>query len=1003
MAHDGSVIIKIVGDDSNFSSTLKSLGSSAAGVMKVTAAGAVAATSAVAALGAAAINAYADYEQLVGGVETLFKESAGAVQEYAANAYKTAGMSANAYMETVTGFSASLLQSLGGDTEKAARVADMAITDMADNANKMGTSIEMIQNAYQGFAKQNYTMLDNLKLGYGGTKEEMERLLADAERISGISYDISSLNDVYEAIHVIQEEMGITGTTAAEASETIAGSVAAMKASWQNLMVGLGDSTQDFDALLSQFIESVGVAASNVLPRIEVVLSGIGKLIAGLVPQVVAAIPSMTNEFLPQMVDLGLEIMNTLVSGITDNSGAIVEGLITVFGTLGEGMVDLLPMMGDAAASLMVALADGLTDSLPDMVPVAVDTIGTLVASLSENAGTILSAGIEIIAALGEGLINALPNLIQTVPQIIINIADVINQNATKLLVSALELIVQLGIGLIQNIPVLVANIPAIIEAMVKAFFAFQWLSLGRSLITAVGNGVKAMTGSMRQAAADVSHALSGKIKELPAKLVQIGKDTIAGFVNGIRQAIPNAVKAAGEMSANVLSNVLSFFKIQSPSRVMKDKVGAMLVAGVAQGIRENKSEAVKAAEEMSRELLTAAEQYVEDKKFYNEMSLQDELAFWEEMKTMKEFAAEEQAKIDKKIYSAKEAILEEEKRLMEEHQAEIEAREKEIEASADRISGFAGLFDAVESKEVSGKELISNLESQMDAIERFRDNLAELQEKGVSGGLLEELSQMGPDAADEIEALNKLSEAKLDEYIAMYEEKQKAAEEIAKQFYSLGSDTVEELQAVGTENVSEGAGDQEETLIETTELLVETMLKTAESFEKDFADVGEMMMEGLAQGIKDNKRAVINAVVAVIKESIKKVRKMLGINSPSRVMAEIGRYMAQGVSVGWTDQMKNVSDVIGSSLSDGLESRMTNAYAKMRAAMNDGLYRLSGDVAVQAKGASNYTTNHNTTTEGDFIIQIEKIVNDGKGTVAGMMEEFEFIRRQKALAKGGA
>ncbi|MBQ8732928.1 MAG: hypothetical protein IJY76_00315, partial [Anaerotignum sp.] len=338
-----------------------------------------------------------------------------------------------------------------------------------------------------------------------------------------------------------------------------------------------------------------------------------------------------------------------------------------------------------------------------------------------------------------------------------------------------------------------------------------------------------------------------------------------------------------------------------------------------------------------------------------------------------------------------------------EEHQAEIEAREKEIEASADRISGFAGLFDAVESKEVSGKELISNLESQMDAIERFRDNLAELQEKGVSGGLLEELSQMGPDAADEIEALNKLSEAKLDEYIAMYEEKQKAAEEIAKQFYSLGSDTVEELQAVGTENVSEGAGDQEETLIETTELLVETMLKTAESFEKDFADVGEMMMEGLAQGIKDNKRAVINAVVAVIKESIKKVRKMLGINSSYRVMAEIGRYMAQGVSVGWTDQMKNVSDVIGSSLSDGLESRMTNAYAKMRAAMNDGLYRLSGDVAVQAKGASNYTTNHNTTTEGDFIIQIEKIVNDGKGTVAGMMEEFEFIRRQKALAKGGA
>lgn len=1003
MAENGSVVIKIKGDDNDFKSKLKSLGGAVSTTMKATAAAVGAASAGIAALGTACINAFADYEQLAGGVETLFKDSAELVHSYADNAYKTAGLSANAYMETVTSFSASLLQSLGGDTEAAAKYADQAITDMADNANKMGTGMELIQNAYQGFAKQNYTMLDNLKLGYGGTKEEMQRLLQDAEKLSGIKYDISSFADITEAIHVIQTEMGITGTTAKEASTTIQGSIASMKASWTNLMVGIADETQDFDALLGNFIESIGTVAENLLPRIGVVIEGMGELVAGLTPEIAAALPTLTNELLPELVELGVQAIGSLVQGIQENGDSLAEGALSIVGTLGEGIVELLPMIADTAASLMVSLADGITESLPEMVPAAVETIAALVEKLTANADTILQAGIDIVLALGEGLINALPQLIETIPQIVINIADVINHNATQMLGAALQLIMQLGVGLIQNIPTLLANIPAIIEAIVKAFFAFQWVSLGSNIITAIGNGVKGAGSTLTKAAADISTAFAGKVQELPVQLIQVGKNVVAGLVNGIKSAAPNLLQAAREMSANLLSNVKSLFKIQSPSKVMRDEVGAMLVAGVAQGIKENKSKAVQAAEEMSRELLAAAEQYAEDRKFYNEMTLQEEIDFWEEMKTLNEFSAEELAKIDKKIYSAKKAVLAEEKRLMEEHEAEVKKREQEIQSSADRISGFKGLFDAAESEEVSGKDLIANLESQMDAIERFRDSLTKLQEKGVSGGLLEELSQMGPDAADEIEALNKLSAAKLDEYIAMYKEKQKAAEEIAKQFYSLGSDTVEELQAVGTENVSEGAEDQEPVLEETTELLVETMLKTAESFEKDFVDVGEMMMEGLAEGIKDNARTVINAVVKVIKDSLKKVREMLGIASPSKVMAEIGRYMAQGIDVGWTEQMADVSESIGKSLSDGMENRMTNAYTRMRAAMDDGMYRLSGDIAVQAKGASNYTTNTTNNTEGDFVVNIEKIVNDGKGTVAGMMEEFEFIRRQKALAKGGA
>lgn len=278
----------------------------------------------------ASIEAYAEYEQLVGGVETLFKNSAGVVQQYAANAYKTAGLSANQYMETVTSFSASLLQSLGGDTQAAAEYADMAITDMADNANKMGSSIESIQTAYQGFAKQNYTMLDNLKLGYGGTKTEMERLLADAEKLSGVKYDISNLSDVYEAIHVIQTELGITGTTAKEASTTIQGSVASVKAAWQNLLVGLADDSQDFDGLVNNFVDSVVTAGDNLLPRIEKTLDGIAKLITALAPKIIPIIVEVIENNLPLLLNAAAEIVAVLAKGII----MAMPELLTVVGEL---------------------------------------------------------------------------------------------------------------------------------------------------------------------------------------------------------------------------------------------------------------------------------------------------------------------------------------------------------------------------------------------------------------------------------------------------------------------------------------------------------------------------------------------------------------------------------------------------------------------------------------------------------------------------------------------
>lgn len=299
------------------------IGSAAVKVGKVVAAGMAVGGAALVAIGKQAVESYAEYEQLAGGVETLFKESADTVMQYAQNAYKTAGLSANEYMETVTSFSASLLQSLGGDTAKAAKLADLAITDMSDNANKMGTSMEAIQNAYNGFSKQNYTMLDNLKLGFGGTKEEMQRLLDEAEKLSGIKYDISSYADIVEAIHVIQTEMGITGTTAREASTTIQGSITSMKSAWKNLLTGLADENQNLEELFGQLVDSVVIVASNIIPRIQ-----------KLLPRLVSAVVQMAQLLAAELPAIVKSVMTSLATSIQESFGIDVQPTLEALGSI---------------------------------------------------------------------------------------------------------------------------------------------------------------------------------------------------------------------------------------------------------------------------------------------------------------------------------------------------------------------------------------------------------------------------------------------------------------------------------------------------------------------------------------------------------------------------------------------------------------------------------------------------------------------------------------------
>ena len=1086
LAEDGFVVIKIKGDDSPFQKVLGKIGSAVNAAVKASAAAVGAASAGVAALGTACINAYADYEQLAGGVETLFKDSADTIQTFADNAYKTAGLSANEYMETVTSFSASLLQSLDGDTEKAAAAADLAITDMADNANKMGTAMESIQYAYQGFAKQNYTMLDNLKLGYGGTKEEMQRLLADAEKLSGVKYDLSSYADIVEAIHVIQTEMGITGTTAKEASTTIQGSVASMKAAWANLMVGMADDTQDFDLLLSNFIESIGMVADNLLPRIGIVIEGMGKLVAGLAPEIASALPTLTNELLPNLVELGVQSISALVQGIQENGDSLAAGALSIVGTLAEGIAELLPMVADTAASLVVSLADGLTESLPNIIPVAIETISTLVENLTENANTVIEAGIQIILALGEGLIAALPQLIETVPQIVINIANVINDNAPKLIDTALYLITRLAVGLVQAIPTLVVNIPKIIEAIVAAFMAFQWLNLGKQLIDGVANGVKKAGESMATAAKNTFSKFKSKLVgvEVASELKNIGKHIIDGIVSGIKNSLSNIANIAGKIKDTLLSKLKGLFKIASPSKLMKEEVGAYIGEGIAVGIEESGQMAVDAAETVANGIIDAfagtetaveyarrtaqkvgdvlereltkqnaalqemqkqadaqqaAEELADHKKQLAEKNAElNKAKKKDRQKILKEIAEIEdtwnkkQAKAEK---AAEQQALQERISLLKQFQQKYEAALDTIERKQDslqsKLADYGELFERVKTED--GKELfqLGNLKDDIKQLEKYGDALDKLKEKGISDSLMSEIAGMGVgDALDYMNKLLSMSDTKLDEYVSLFEQKQQMAQGVAEKFYkgefdalekaytgqlpeflagvktelsNVGAAVSESMQAVSAEGVSEGIAEQQPLVAEQAKQLTETAKEEIAGYQTDFKAVGESLMEGVAKGVRDGQSGVVNAVAKALQAAVRAAKKEMDINSPSRVMAKIGDYMAQGVGVGWSDRMDSVSDTISGSLSDGFSRRMSDAYEKMRATMNQNMVRLRGDIAVQRGGDTSYITKTVNHTEGNTVLQIEHFHNDSKEAVPSLMQEMEFSRRRRAIAKGGA
>lgn len=546
------------------------------GVATVGLAGVGTAVAALAGVGKSALDAYATYEQAVGGVDTLFKDASGTVQKYAAEAYRTAGVSANEYMTQVTSFSASLISSLGGDTAKAAELGNTAMIDMSDNANKMGTDIGTIQETYQSLARGNYQMLDSLKLGYGGTKSEMERLIQDANKVKQANGEMGDLSidkfsDVVQAIHIMQQQMGISGTTAEEAATTIEGSVGMMKAAWQNWLAELGKDNADINGLTKQLVDSVGTVIQNVGPRIAQIITGITAALPQLFSSLGSTLPALVMQILPPVLgalgQLGTMLLTSATtwittslpqllaqfqSWVTSTLPSFLQSGLSMITNLLQGIVQALPQIASTAVTVLTTLLDGLSAQLPQLIPIGINAVLNLVQGILDNLPQIIDSGLKLILGLAQGLINALPDLVGKAPILIGQFVGGIINRLPQILQAGVQLLGALANGFIASVPRLIGAIPGMVGQIMHGFLSANWFSVGLNIITGIATGIAGAAGRL--------------------------------------------VTAAVNAADNALNWVKRRLGIHSPSRVFRDQVGEMIGEGMAVGIDESASKVRKAA-----------------------------------------------------------------------------------------------------------------------------------------------------------------------------------------------------------------------------------------------------------------------------------------------------------------------------------------------------------------------------------------------------------------------
>ena len=584
MGYDGSLKFDTKIDESGFNAGVSKISSAAKKGLAITAGAVVGVGAALGAMTKQSLDSVSKLEQNVGGVETLFKKSSKTVIANANKAYKTAGMSANEYMQNVTSFSASLLQSCAKNTDKAAKVADMAMIDMSDNANKMGTNMVDIQNAYQGFAKQNYTMLDNLKLGYGGTKTEMERLLADASKISGVKYDINNLADVYNAIHVIQKELGITGTTSKEAATTIEGSMNSAKAAYDNFLNGSGSAEELADSI-AVMMENIGKNLGEIIPRL-----------ASTIPELFSTLWDDMKSEMQQGVQVGAEMITSILLGITEGipdflsvggqvimslAGSISSAspqLITAAGTailaLGSGIMQALPQMISYGVQIITQIGNAISQAAPELIPKAIEALAQFALGLISALPQLITVGIQMITSLAQGLINSIPLLIEYVPQIINAFCAAIDTGLLQLIAAGVKIIANLVIGIVQAIPQLIAALPQIVLAIINVFTHINLFSAGKAMIANLKNGIVSAKGNAVKAFSDLTQSLWKKITT--TNWLSAGGNIVSKIASGISMFVSKAA-----LNAQILARAI----MQNITKINWLDVGAKVVRKIASGL----------------------------------------------------------------------------------------------------------------------------------------------------------------------------------------------------------------------------------------------------------------------------------------------------------------------------------------------------------------------------------------------------------------------------------
>jgi hypothetical protein len=879
--NDGDLIFNTRLDTAGLKSGLQGAGGeilkmstqAAAKIGEISLAAAGAATAAIAALSKSAIECYGDYEQLIGGVETLFKDSADVIKGYSEEAFRTVGMSANEYMETVTGFSASLISSMGNDTEAAAEKANTALSDMSDNANKMGSDLESIKNAYSGFSKQNYTMLDNLKIGYGGTKSEMERLLADAEKLQkskgiDVSYDISSFADIVDAIHVIQTEMDITGTTAKEASSTIQGSISAAKAAWQNLLTGMSDPTQDFDKLLNDVVESVVTVSDNLAPRIMAVLPTMATGITELTENLLPLIPETVEQMLPSVIDGANSIVSALLntlSSFADTAIPIVtENADEIIGTLISGIVSAAPNLAGSAAQLctsiaeailsnadiitegasdiVTALADGISDNLDSLIPSAIDAALTVAETILDNADKLSEAAASLIDGLANGITASIPILAEKAPDIVSKLFDA--------LVDSSEILIDAGVDFCT----------VIADELIHYDWSTAAEQMMLSLSDAVDNAQKhVMLGIDNLLGGDVyggdinnvaSTAMVGYMRDGiddTVQMIEDGQKAVSeAYDKGMQEINEHFGLTAADMSgkewleaeaereANAKA-VLEREKKRAEEWKKAQENSAAENQSAAEAISEQRTLAETAAEQMNDEELKSQWQKLdheyamgiiadEDALYQKRLELlrkygdESNTEHWGYYEKLRAYEQEQQKKAlddredsqNKAIKSAGES-LDDLNAIYQKKYSDMLTAQNDYRSRLMAVGG--SVFSVENETDEDGNETtiykVNDIEKQIAAMEKYHADIKALKEDGASAALLEELNSMSAeDGAKMAEYLAGMSEEERQKVIELYKRKEQIADDLSADLYAKDAENMQNAFAAALTDMGVNAYD---------------------------------------------------------------------------------------------------------------------------------------------------------------------------------------------------